>query len=173
MVFFGSMAFGSALWGQVATFTSTPLALLIAAMGLLLGLMLTRNVKLGQGEHLDLTPSMHWPAPDVALDPEGLGSRGPVMVEVEYRIRKADEAAFLEAMQEWSGERWRNGAYEWRVFQSAEDPELWVEAFMLSSWEEHLDQHERVSQEDKHLQDKVRRFDIRESGPVIRHLIAP
>ena len=173
MVFFGSMAFGSALWGQVATFTSTPVALLIAALGLLLGLALTRGFQLGQGESLDLTPSMHWPAPDVALDPDGLVSRGPVMVEVEYRIRTTDEAEFLEVIQEWSGERWRNGAYEWHVFQSTEDPELWVEAFMISSWEEHLAQHERVSQEDKRLQDKVRSFDIRESGPVIRHLIAP
>ncbi|MEM6305481.1 MAG: MFS transporter [Pseudomonadota bacterium] len=173
MVFFGSMAFGSAMWGQVATITSTPIALLIAAAGLIIGLALTRKVKLGQGETLDLTPSMHWPAPDVAIDAQGLASRGPVMVEVEYRIRTADQDAFLEAVQEWSGERWRNGAFEWRVFQNAEDPELWVEAFMLSSWEEHLAQHTRVSNEDKRLQDKVRGFDIRKSSPVVRHLIAP
>ncbi|MEM6596276.1 MAG: MFS transporter [Pseudomonadota bacterium] len=173
MVFFGSMAFGSAMWGQVATYTSTPIALLIAAAALILALILTRHFELGQGESLDMTPSMHWPAPHVALDPEGLASRGPVMVEVEYRIRPADEATFLDALQEWSGERWRNGAYEWRVFQSAEDPELWVEAFMISSWEEHLAQHDRVSKQDKQLQDNVRRFDIRESGPVVRHLIAP
>ncbi len=173
MVFFGSMAFGSALWGQVATITSTQIALLIASGGLIIGLGLTRSYKLGQGENLDLTPSMHWPAPEVALDDDGLDSRGPVMVEVEYRIRKEDEAGFLVAVREWSGERWRNGAYEWHVFQSVEDPELWIEAFMVSSWEEHLAQHDRVSKEDKRLQDKVRSFDTRDSGPIVRHLIAP
>jgi hypothetical protein len=116
---------------------------------------------------------MHWPAPQVALEEHGLASRGPVMVEVEYRIRPEDEAAFLSAIQEWSGERWRDGAYDWRVFQSAEEPELWVEAFMVSSWEEHLAQHERVSQQDRDLQRTVAAFDTRESGPVVRHLIAP
>ncbi len=173
MVFFGSMAFGSAIWGQVATATSVSTTLLIAAGGLIVGLALTRKFQLGQGEDLDLTPSMHWPAPQVALADDGLSSRGPVMVEVEYRIRPQDEAAFLSAIREWSGERWRDGAYDWRIFQSAEDPELWVEAFMVSSWEEHLAQHARVSRQDEDLQQSVAVFDIRESGPVVRHLIAP
>lgn len=173
MVFFGSMAFGSALWGQVATATSTTTTLLIAAAGLLVGIALTRNYTLGQGEALDLTPSMHWPAPEIALAEPGLADRGPVMVEVEYRIRPADQEAFLEALNDWSGERWRDGAYDWRVFQSAEDPALWVEAFLVSSWEEHMAQHERVSHWDKDIQDRVRAFDLRETGPVVRHLIAP
>lgn len=173
MVFFGAMAFGSALWGQVATVTSTPTALLISATGLLIALGLTYRVRLGQGEGLDLTPSMHWPAPEVAIADEGLTDRGPVMVEVEYRVRPADREAFLAAVHGWSGERWRDGAYSWRIFQSAEDPELWVEAFMVSSWEEHLAQHDRVSKEDQDRQNAVRAFDTRDDGPVVRHLIAP
>ncbi len=107
MVFFGSMAFGSALWGQVATATSTSATLLIAAVGLIIGIAITRGFKLGQGEHLDLTPAMHWPAPEVALEETGLSARGPVMVEVEYRVRSADQDAFLQAQDDWSGERWR------------------------------------------------------------------
>lgn len=173
MVFFGSMAAGSAIWGQVATYTSTTTALLIAAAGLLLGLALTRKVALGQGEAVDLSPSLHWPAPDVALPPDGLSDRGPVMVEVEYRINPAHRAAFLAALHDWSSERWRDGAYDWHVFQSAEDPDLWVEAFMVSSWEEHLAQHDRVTAQDRDVQEKLRAFDTRESGPRVRHLIAP
>lgn len=173
MVFFGSMAFGSALWGQVASLTSTTVALLIAAAGLLLGLALTRRLTLGQGEGIDLTPSMHWPAPDVALDTEGLKARGPVMVEVEYQIRTQDRDAFLAAIHTWSGERWRDGAYDWRIYQSAEDPNLWVEAFLVSSWEEHLAQHDRVTTQDKAVQETVRAFDTRPDGPAVRHLIAP
>jgi len=173
MVFFGAMSFGSAIWGQVATATSTTITLLIAACGILVGLILTRGFKLGQGEAMDLTPSMHWPAPDVALPSGGLGDRGPVMVEVEYHIRPEDTDAFLKAIQDWSDERWRDGAFAWHIFQSAEAPEVWIEAFMVSSWEEHLAQHERVSNEDKDVQEAVRRFDTRETGPVVRHWIAP
>ncbi len=173
MVFFGSMSLGAAMWGQIATATSTSTALLISAVGLIIGLLLTRGFKLGQGEDLDLTPSMHWPAPDVALPEEGLGERGPVMVEVEYRIKPEDKDRFLAALYDWSGERWRDGAFEWRVFQSAEDPDIWIEAFLVSSWDEHLQQHARVSNQDKDVQATVRAFDTRETGPVVRHLIAP
>ena len=95
------------------------------------------------------------------------------MVEVEYHIRPEDEKDFLKAIHEWSGERWRDGAYEWRIFQSAENPEIWVEAFLVSSWEEHLAQHERVSNQDRDVQASVQAFDVREGGPVVRHLIAP
>ena len=160
------------MWGQVASATSISTALLIAAGGLIIGLVLTRKHKLGEGEALDLTPSMHWPAPEIALPSEGLSQRGPVMVEVEYRIRPSDEAYFLIAINNWSGERWRDGAYDWQVYQSAEDPAVWVECFLVSSWEEHLAQHDRVSKADKDVQETVRAFDIRESGPVVRHLIA-
>jgi len=59
MVFFGSMAVGAAFWGQVATATSTSISLLISAVGLLVGLRLTRRFELGQTEALDLSPSMH------------------------------------------------------------------------------------------------------------------
>ena len=173
MVFFGSMAFGSAMWGQVASLTSTTTALLIAAAGLLAGLALTRHHVLGQGEGIDLTPSMHWPAPDVALEEDGLNARGPVMVEVEYHINLKDQVAFLAAIEDWSGERWRDGAYDWRVYQSAEVPEVWVEAFLVSSWEEHMAQHDRVTAQNKNVQDKLRAFDTRPDGPTVRHLIAP
>ena len=173
MVFFGSMAFGSAFWGQVASFTSTQTSLVIAAIGLLLGLFLTRNFTLGQAEGLDLTPALHWPAPAVVLPEEGLEDRGPVMVEVEYLVRSEDQEAFLTALHQWSNERWRDGAYQWHVFQNAEDPEVWIESFMVQSWQEHLAQHNRVSKADQPLQETVRGFDTRPSGPVVRHFIAP
>ena len=173
MVFFGSMSAGATLWGQVATATSTPIALITAAMGMVIALLLTRREKLGQGEGLDLSPAMHWPAPQITLPEEGLTDRGPVMVTVEYRIDESDVDAFLETIREWSHERWRDGAFEWRVFQSAETPDLWIEAFTVSSWEEHMAQHERVSLSDKGLQEKVRMFDRRATGPVVKHFIAP
>ncbi|MEM6741889.1 MAG: MFS transporter, partial [Pseudomonadota bacterium] len=54
MVFFGAMALGSVLWGQVAATMSIELALLLAAAGLVLGIPLTRRHAVGQGETLDL-----------------------------------------------------------------------------------------------------------------------
>ncbi|MEM8582524.1 MAG: MFS transporter, partial [Pseudomonadota bacterium] len=61
MVFFGSMALGSFLWGQVAQATSVPMTLLIAATGLAFGIPLFRRFTVGQGENLDLTQAVAWP----------------------------------------------------------------------------------------------------------------
>lgn len=173
MVFFGSMSAGATIWGQVATLTSTNAALVIAAIGLLMGIPLTWRFKLGQSEAQDLSPSMHWPAPEVALPEDGLTDRGPVMVTVEYKIDQAQTKDFIKAVEEWSQERWRDGAFEWHLYQSAEEPDLWIEAFSISSWEEHLAQHGRVSNADKDVQDHVRAFDTRETGPIVKHFVAP
>jgi len=80
MVFFGSMAAGSALWGQVATALSVDAALLIAAAGALAAVPLTWRARLGQGEDLDLSPSAYWPAPAVHRSIGDATDRGPVMV---------------------------------------------------------------------------------------------
>ncbi|SMC62741.1 Transmembrane secretion effector, partial [Fulvimarina manganoxydans] len=67
MAFFGSMALGSIMWGQVASAASVPVALLAAAAGLILALLATRRFAIGQGEGLDLGPASIWPqAPTLA-----------------------------------------------------------------------------------------------------------
>jgi MFS family permease len=64
-VFYGAMTLGSALWGMVANHAGLPLTLILAAAGTLLAIPLTRRWKLQAGAGVDLTPSMHWPAPIV------------------------------------------------------------------------------------------------------------
>src|SRR3546814_1894555 len=93
IVFFGCMAAGSAIWCHVATWTSIPTALLIAAAGALVAIPLTWRARLGQGENLDLTPSMSWAAPVVAEDFDDHLDRGPVLVTIRYRIDEADGSA--------------------------------------------------------------------------------
>ncbi|WP_420006481.1 MFS transporter [Arenibacterium sp. LLYu02] len=61
MVFFGSMALGAVLWGQVAARFGIEIALLGAAAGLALGLAATWRIVLGGGEALDHTPASAWP----------------------------------------------------------------------------------------------------------------
>jgi hypothetical protein len=111
MVFIGSKPPRTAAWGQVATATSIPTALLLAAAGAVLAIPLTWRAKLGQGEAIDLRPAMSWPEPVVAEDLDAAPDRGPVMVTIRYRIDEADMPAFLAAMYERSDEccrpRWR------------------------------------------------------------------
>ena len=173
MVFFGSMAAGSALWGQVAAALSVDTALLIAATGALIAIPLTWRARLGQGEDLDLSPSSYWPAPAIDKRIDDPADRGPVMVTIEYEINPRDEASFLSAIHDFSGERYRDGAYQWGVYQDAEKPGLWFEWFLVSSWTEHLRQHERTTVHDKDIQEGLKAFHIGPESPRVRHWLAP
>ena len=171
VVFTGGMAAGSALWGQVASWTGIPQALTIAAGGALLGIVATRRYKVGLHDVADLSPSMHWPTPlwsDDLLEPD----RGPVMVTVEYRIDPARVREFTRAMHHMRRIRRRDGAFMWELFNDVEDPGRMVETFMVESWIEHLRQHERVTVADRDVSEQVRRFHIGSEPPRVTHLVA-
>jgi predicted MFS family arabinose efflux permease len=168
-VYFGAHTAGSALWGQVAALAGLPLAHFIAAAGALAVIPLTWRWHLQTGAEVDLTPSMHWPAPIVSRAFEQ--DRGPVLVTVEYRIDPAQRQPFLAALDRLGHERRRDGAYRWGVFEDAADPARFVETFLVESWLEHLRQHERVTNADRVLQSEVRRFQA-DGEPKVTHMIA-
>src|SRR6266567_1179604 len=113
--FFGCLTLGSAIWGQVAGMLGLPAAHGMAAIGALVAIPLTWRWKLQTGAGLDLTPSMHWPAPIVASDIEH--ERGPILVTIEYRIDPKAREPFLAALEKLARERRRDGAYSWGVFE--------------------------------------------------------
>jgi MFS family permease len=168
-VFNGAMAAGSLGWGLVAQQIGVPMALLAGAVGLALVAIGFYRVRLPAGE-ADLQPSNHWPEPLVA-EPVA-HDRGPVMVQVEYRIRKEDRAAFVQAMQRLSMERRRDGAYAWGITEDAAEPERVMEWFLVESWAEHLRQHRRVSHADADVQAEAFRLHIGPERPVVHHFLA-
>ncbi|MDJ0821235.1 MAG: MFS transporter [Paracoccaceae bacterium] len=171
MVFFGSMSLGSVIWGQVATATSVPVALMIAAAGLAFGIVATRSFAVGQGEASDLSAASHWPQAPVLSETQEPDR--PAMVVVEYQVAPAQTDAFITALRAFAKERRRDGAIDWSLHESVETPGTWIESFRLPSWHEHLAQHERVTKDDAARQESVRGFDTRETGPVVRHYIVP
>lgn len=170
-VFFGAMALGSVVWGKTAATFGIPIALLVASLGALLAIPLTWRAKLSQGEGVDLAPSMHWPAPVVAME-ERL-DRGPVMITVEYQINPEDVAAFLRLMKALATARRRNGAIQWGVMEDVAQPGCFTEYFFESSWLTHLRHHERVTGADGALQEQIRALHQSDEPPAVRHLLAP
>ncbi|MDX5593371.1 MFS transporter [Pseudovibrio sp. SPO723] len=169
-VFFGSMALGSVVWGQVASSFSIPAALAVAALGLASCVFLTRKWHLTAAGDLNLAPSLHWPAPVVESDVEH--DRGPVMVTLEYTVAEGDQPAFLDAIQQLAKVRRRDGALDWNILQDAEDTQTWVEYFIVPSWRAHLLQHDRVTHDDRAIQDAVNALNRGRGGPKVRHLLA-
>jgi MFS family permease len=168
---FGSMSAGSAMWGQTAGWLGLPAAHLIAATALLIAVPLLWPWKLQTGAEVDMSPSLHWPAPVISGD--AAADRGPVLVTVDYRVLLQNEQAFLEAMTVLKQERRRDGAYSWSLHQDAAIPERFVETFELSSWHEHLRQHERVTEADRQHQERITGLLAPGTTPVVNHLIAP
>ena len=168
-VFFGAMALGSAVWGQVAGMLGLPEAHFIAAAGALIAIPLTWRWKLQTAAGIDLTPSMHWPAPVITHEVEA--DRGPVLVTVEYRIQRGDRKSFLTALKKLAHERRRDGAYAWGVFEDSAEEGRFLETFLVESWLEHLRQHQRVTKADRILQSAVHRYHV-EGAPKVTHFIA-
>jgi MFS family permease len=169
MVFSLGMAAGGLSWGSIAQRTSIPLALTIAAVGAVIGGLLVWRVRIAGSEELDLRPAGHWPAPELAVPVTH--DRGPVLVTVEYHIDDADRAAFHALLGELGRTRRRDGAVIWGVAEDVATPGIHLEYFVTPSWIEHLRQHERVTAEDRTLQEKVRALHRNEHAPIVRHFV--
>jgi hypothetical protein len=142
----------------------------LAALGLFLGLTSALRWRLRTGEHLDLTPSAHWPEPAVAIEPDP--EEGPVLVTIEYRIDPSRGQEFVRVMERLGRSRRRSGATRWGVFHDTADSGRYLEAYIVGSWVEHLRQHERVSVAEKELQERVHAFLVSETPPVVSHFVA-
>jgi MFS family permease len=167
--FFGALSIGSALWGYLAGVIGLANTHFVAAGGILVTLPLTWRWKLLTALGADLAPSMHWPAPIGAHEVDA--DRGPVMVMVEYRIDPGNRKQFLAALDRVEQERRRDGAYAWSVFEDAAEEGRMIETFLVESWIEHLRQHERVTNADRLIEEKVNRYQIH-GTPKVTHLIA-
>jgi len=167
-VFFGTMSFGSALWGWIAERYGLAPTLYIAAAGALGAITLSRRWKLETGPAADLTPSMHWPEPVLQ---EAVGDdAGPVLVTVEYHVAPENQAAFLAALGPIARERKRDGAHAWGVFQDTAHKTRYLETFLLDSWLEHVRQHHRVTHADRKAEERLRALTLGE--PRVTHYIA-
>ncbi len=155
MTFQGGMALGSVLWGSIAEHSSTQIALVSAASGLLITFPFARRFRILHGPLPDHTPhKARNPAPQLALDAEP--TDGPVRISIEYRIRKENYAEFTHAIHQLRGVRLRDGAMRWGIYRDAIDPEHLNETFIMESWLDFLRSRERITAADEVIRARVR-----------------
>lgn len=153
MALMGGSAAGAALWGQVASFTGVPWAIVAAAVFGPTLLLLTRRLTVGHGADEDLSPARPASAvPDPVAEPDP--DAGPVMVTVEYLIDPAQTADFHAVMQETRQARLRQGVLSWGLFRDAAVPGRYIEYFLDETWVEHLRRQERFTAADVGLRDR-------------------
>ena len=88
----------------------------------------------------DLTP-IAGDTPVVALEPRP--DDGPVLVTVAYRVTPDQLEEFGGIMKFIRPHRRRTGAFRWGLYRDLDDPDRFLETFVVSSWAEHVRQHHR------------------------------
>jgi predicted MFS family arabinose efflux permease len=165
LVFQGAVAAGSATWGAVAARAGLNTALLWAGVGAILTTVLGLFLRLSDVS-LDLTPWNHWRLPAVGAD---VDFAGPILVTVEYDVVPERAPDFVAAIHQYGRIRRRDGASRWGICRDLETPNRYIETFIVSSWAEHVRQHDRLTRADSHIEERLRSCVRNE--PSVRHLI--
>jgi len=168
LLYQGSFALGSAAWGAVAQRAGVRVALVCAGVGTIGSLMFVLFAKLPEST-ADLSPWNHWRMPVVVRAAKADLQRGPVLVTVEYTVIPEREAEFVAAIRQYGRIRRRDGAYRWGIFRDTEVADRYLEIFLVNSWAEHLRQHERQTQADRQVEQRL--FSYVAPDPKVRHLI--
>lgn len=170
LVFQGGVAAGSAAWGALAGRFGLRTTLLWIGLGTIATAALGLFRRL-PNVNIDVTPWIHWPMPRIISGAEAASDdSGPVLVTVEYDVAPEDVLDFLAAIYSYGRIRRRDGASRWGVFSDLEANDHYVETFLVHSWAEHLRQHERATQADRELEQRVLKYT--RGQPKVRHLVS-
>jgi MFS family permease len=168
LVYQGSFALGSATWGAVAQRAGIRVALVCAGVGTIGSVIFALFAKLPDSTK-DLSPWNHWRMPVVVKEAAADLHQGPVLVAVEYAVIPQREAEFVEAIHQYARIRRRDGAYRWGIYRDTEVANRYLEIFLVNSWAEHLRQHERQTQADREVEQRLSSYVAHD--PEVRHLI--
>ena len=170
LVFQGAMAGGSAVWGVLATRTGIHVALMWAGAGTIATAALGLLLKLPDLT-VDLTPWVHWKLPIVPNEDLAITESASALVTVEYDVEPEHQARFLQAIRKYERIRRRDGAYRWGIFRDLENPNRYLETFLVDSWAEHIRQHERSTHADREVEERV--LSLARGTPKVHHMVVP
>jgi MFS family permease len=166
----GSFAIGSAFWGALSDLVGLTPALLVGALAMAAGLLLARPFPLRMSELDEVTQAPL--SPDLFVGQQPDPEAGPVAVEIGYRVRPEQTAAFLDDVALLRGPRRRDGATFWRVYRDLGDPSRYVERFIVTSWADYLHQRARATLADLELEARLREHLVAGEVPSTQHYIA-
>jgi hypothetical protein len=167
MVFLGSQAAASPVWGLVTQHLGLRVAVLAAAA--LVGVSAAAGLvlRVPENQNLDRSALAYWGAAPVTLDPEP--TVGPIVVSIEYEVTPGQEADFRMAMESMRRSRLRSGATRWDLYRAGERPDLCYEQFQVPTWQEHQRQHDgRLTAEDQAIENAAFRHIV--GTPRTQHL---
>lgn len=170
VVFLGTQAVFSLIWGQVTQHLGLRVAMLGVAVLVGLSAIGGLALQVPDSQQLDRSALSFWIPALVAVEPEP--GTGPIVVSIVYQVAADQEAQFLVAMEAMRRSRLRSGASRWDLYRVGEHPDLFTEQFQIPTWREHQLQHDgRLTAEDQAIEDATFKHII--GTPRTRHLIPP
>ncbi len=140
LVFTGSQAVGSYIWGVVATRAGLDAALVCSAVFLGATALSVVVLPLRPSAGIGLDNSTAWPSPVLVFEP--CPTDGPVLVTTRYRVPAGNLDEFINAMSAVRRSRLRTGGHSWGLYRDVEHPDTIIERFTVASWTEF--EHQRT-----------------------------
>jgi hypothetical protein len=95
------------------------------------------------------------------------------LVTIEYQPHPEHVDHFLRSLRTPGERRGCDGAFAWGVFEDTEWPNNVIKSFCVESWLKHLRQHERLIDDDRALQDRIRGLSAEGTAPRVLHYVTP
>ncbi|HEX8592440.1 MAG TPA: MFS transporter [Pseudomonas sp.] len=169
LVFQGSLAIGGALWGAAATHFDSRTALMLAALAVALSVLVMWRYPSWLGDDDEVTPSTD-ALPAFSFAGLAMGE-GPVAVQIVYVVQQHHREEFLRLVNRIGAQRRRDGASFWRLYRDLDQPDHYLERFIIDSWTDYLRQQTRTTQADRQAEDKVKAFHYGDEPPKVSHFI--
>lgn len=165
----GGFALGAWLWGSLAETAGVGATQQAAALLLVTAILLGLRWPLFEPD-----PLLHRPGSRRLPSRTSLGEDegdSPVTVQREFRIPEDRRDEFLRLMAERRRLRRRQGVRRWRLAQDVDDPELWIERYQLSNWEELRRTAERLTVEEERNLEEIEALHAGPARPRFRFMI--
>lgn len=154
-----SIALGSAIWGALASVTSTSVSLTISAAVLVVLHLWNQRFHVEMGSEADVMHGVN--LPELTIDQKPLPDDGPVLIQIEYQIDAKSHDEFYHAIHDMERIRRRNGATSWRVFRELSGEGRFVERFIIESWAEYERLRTRLTIADRNVQARVEELQVK------------
>jgi hypothetical protein len=118
---------------------------------------------------LNLDPLNRFNEPELQLDLKPRS--GPILIMLEYEIAQGDVPAFLIAMALRRRIRIRDGARHWALLRDLENPRIWTESYHVPTWVEYVRHHQRRTQADAEVFDRLLALHRGAEPPRVRRMI--
>lgn len=170
MSLMGGSALGAFVWGKITNSTNVTTGVVASAIFGIVALMMIRKHHIHGHVAEDLSPvcSIERPHPSRDIDP----NEGPVMISIEYQIRKDHTDQFRKLMAKTRQSRLKQGALSWSLFEDAEHAGKFLEYFVFETWADYLRRFDRFTADDLAMQEERHLLHIDSSPPKLTRRIA-